>query len=335
MTRIAVIIVNYNGGDLLQQALAALAVQTMPPTQVLVMDNASTDGSLDACARAFPWAEYHRLPQNVGFARANNLGVERASGCDWIALLNPDAFPEPTWIEALDRGTRSYPDTEVFACAMISAVHRDITDGAGDAYRVDGLAWPRYQGEPITRMPRSSEDVFAPSGGAALYKRDRFVAAGGFCERFFCYYEDVDLGFRLQLRGCRCRYLPDAVVYHMGSALTGGQASAFSVYHVHRNFVWTFVRNMPGRFFWLYLPAHIAANLTTVALFVRKGYGRAILRAKRDALLGLWQTLRERKDVQAGLAVPPAAVIARMQRGNLLTTLVGRATRWLRTARQS
>jgi hypothetical protein len=118
----------------------------------------------------------------------------------------------------------------------------------------------------------------------------------------------------------------------MGSAISGGQASEFSVYHAHRNFVWTYVRNMPGRYAWLYLPAHIAANLTSILLFIRKGQGRVILRAKRDALLGLPKALAERRNVQASRAADPASVVASMQRGNLLTTLIGRATRPFRHA---
>ena len=157
----------------------------------------------------------------------------------------------------------------------------------------------------------------SPSGGAGFYRRSAYVEAGGLCERFFCYYEDVDLGFRLRLLGYRCLFLPDAVVHHVGSALTG-KGSDFSVYYVHRNFVWTYVRNMPGRLFWTYLPAHLAANLASIAVFVRKGQGRAILRAKRDALWGVWPSWRERRQIQAGRRVTADAIRSSMQRGTLL-----------------
>lgn len=331
MSRVAVIIVNYNAGGMLRQCLAALAAQTERPARVLVVDNGSRDGSIEACRPDFPWAEYHLLNANLGFARANNLAIDLASDCDWVALLNPDAFPEPEWIQAFQRRARDFPDVDAFASCMVSAVDPRVVDGAGDAYRVDGLAWPRYQGEPTSRLPPQPEEVFSPSAGAGFYRRSTLVAAGGFCERFFCYYEDVDLGFRLRLRGSRCRYLPDAVVKHMGSAITG-KGSEFSVYHAHRNFVWTYVRNMPGVYAWLYLPAHIAANLTSVFLFIRKGQGRTILKAKRDALVGLPKTLAERRHVQAERVASPASVVASMQRGNLLTTILRRATRPFRQA---
>ena len=120
----------------------------------------------------------------------------------------------------------------------------------------------------------------------------------GFDEDFFCYFEDVDLGFRLRLAGHRCLLVPDAVVYHVGSATTGGQHGDFAVYHGHRNLVWTYVKNMPGALFWLLLPAHIALNLVTIVWFSLRGQGAVILKAKRDALCGLPRMWKKRRDIQ-------------------------------------
>jgi GT2 family glycosyltransferase len=291
---------------------------------VVVVDNASRDGSVEACRAAHPWAEFHVLPENVGFARANNLGVAMVADCEWVALLNPDAFAQLTWVEALHRGIERFPTAHSFASSMLLAADPRVVDGAGDAYRVDGLAWPRSQGGDASHLPTEPMEVFSPSGGAACYRRATYVAAGGLCERFFCYYEDVDLGFRLRSLGYGCTWLPDAVVHHVGSALTG-KGSDFSVYHAHRNFVWTYVRNMPGRLFWVYLPAHAAANLASIAVFIRKGQGSTILRAKRDAVLGLWTTWRERRTLQAARRVAPDELRAAMQRGNLLVWAYRRA----------
>lgn len=315
--RLAIIIVNYNGGELLTECLAALTRQVRPPDRVVVVDNHSRDGSVEACRTAHPWAEFRVLPENVGFARANNIGVAAVPDCDWVALLNPDAFAQPGWTEALLRGTERFPEADSFASCMLVAADPRVVDGAGDAYRVDGLAWPRSQGGPATDLSREPHEVFSPSGGAALYRRRTYVEAGGLCERFFCYYEDVDLGFRLRAEGHACMFLPDAVVHHVGSALTG-KGSDFSVYYAHRNFVWTYVRNMPGRLFWIYLPAHLAANLASIVVFIRKGQGSTILRAKRDALWALPTTWRERRALGARRQVAPEALLQRIQRGNLL-----------------
>lgn len=316
--RVAVIVVNYNSGTMLRDCLVALARQTVRPARVLVMDNGSRDGSAEVCRPLVPWVELYLLGTNAGFAKANNIAVKFASDCEWLALLNPDAFAEPTWIEAFQRRAEQYPDTDSFASCMLWATDPRVVDGAGDAYRVDGLAWPRKHGERATGLPDEPEEVFSASAGAGFYRRSAFIAAGGFCERYFCYYEDVDLGFRLRLLGHRCRFLPDAVVHHVGSAIAG-RGSDFSVYHAHRNFVWTYFRNMPGFLLWIYLPAHLAANLASMVVFLRKGQGGTILRAKWHALVGLVQTLRERRRIQAGRTVSPDSVLASMQRGSLFS----------------
>lgn len=328
--RVAVIIVNYNAGDMLQRCLAALAAQTVLPHRVLVMDNGSHDKSIADCEPIFPWVEFHRLRANLGFARANNIGVERVADCEWVALINPDAFADPHWLESLLGATKRHPEINVLASCMLTA-QADRIDGVGDCYRTDGVAWPKFQGDELTRIPDEESEVFAACAGAALYRRWAFVQAGGFNERYFCYHEDVDLGFRLRLFGNHCRVVPRATVRHMGSAITG-KGSDFSIYHAHRNMVWTYVRNMPGAYFWLHLPAHIAVNIASIALFIAKGRARVIVRAKYHAMLVLPRILRERREIQRARRASAASVIASMERGNLLTSIVRRAMRQLHRA---
>ena len=124
------------------------------------------------------------------------------------------------------------------------------------------------------------------------------MSVGGFDDDYLCYFEDVDLGFRLRLFGHRCLLVPDAVVYHVGAAASGGQNSDFAVYHGHRNLVWTYVKNMPGAIFWPLLPLHIGLNLITIAWFVLRGQGAVILRAKRDALRGIPRMWRKRCEIR-------------------------------------
>lgn len=323
--RVAVIIVNYNAGDLLRRCLAALAAQTLRPHRVLVMDNGSHDGSVAACEAGFPQMEFHRLNANLGFARANNVAVDRVLDCEWVALLNPDAFPDPHWLEAFREAAVRHPDTDAFASCMLSA-EADKIDGVGDCYRTDGVAWPKFQGKSVTQVPVSVQEVFAACAGAGFYRRRVFVDAGGFNERYFCYHEDVDLGFRLRLLGHQCRFVPRATVRHMGSAITG-KGSDFSIYHAHRNMVWTFVRNMPGAHLWRHLPAHIAVNVASILLFTAKGRARVIFRAKYHAMIALPGVWRERREIQRSCRASAASVIASMERGNLLTSIVRRAIR--------
>jgi len=139
---------------------------------------------------------------------------------------------------------------------------------------------------------------------------------GGFDEDYFAYFEDVDLGFRLRLRGLTCMFVPQAIVHHVGSATTGKQ-SDFSTYYGHRNLVWTNFKNMPGQFLWLCLPLHLAMNFFSLIYFPSEEQGRLIWRAKLDALLGLPAALRKRRDIQKRRTVSSLRIFRTMNRDSL------------------
>jgi GT2 family glycosyltransferase len=312
--KIAVVIVNWNGGDDLGGCLEALARQERPPDRVLVVDNASTDGSLERALPALPAAEAIRLGANVGFAAANNAAMRLCADCDLVALLNPDAFPAPSWLARLAAAAEAHPDCAAFASQLRSAREPDRLDGVGDVYHVSGLVWRDGHGAPLVPADRPRE-VFSACAAAALYRRQALVEIGGFDERYFCYVEDVDAGFRLRLRGHRCLYVPEAVAHHVGSATTG-RGSDFSTYHGHRNLVWTFFKDMPWPLLALYLPQHVALNVLSVAWFSARGQGRAILRAKWDALRGLPAVLRDRREVQRQRRIGSRDLRGAMARGS-------------------
>jgi GT2 family glycosyltransferase len=309
-----------------------VAAQTRPPDRVIVVDNHSTDGTRDIVARV---GAAHGLPvvllaqaSNVGFARGNNVGVAALDACDWVALLNPDAFPEPGWLAALEAATARHPEAGSFASRLMRDGAPGVLDGAGDVYHVSGLVWRHGHGRPVDEVPdaRVERPVLAACAAAALYRRDAWVACGGLDERYFCYVEDVDLGFRLLLRNRPCWYVPDAVAAHVGSG-TSGVGSAFSIYHGHRNLAWTFVKDVPSPLVWRYLPAHLLATFVALAWFTAKGRGGAILRAKWDALTGLVGVFESRRAVQASRTLPVEALRERLDRSSLLARLIGRAAR--------
>ena len=120
-SRVAVVVVNWNGGDVLTRCLDALAGQTLAPARIIVVDNASTDGSVDRLEERHRRVEVIRLAGNVGFAAGNNLAVRTADDCDWVALLKPDAFPEPGWLEALLQARADEPDFDFFASRLLQA----------------------------------------------------------------------------------------------------------------------------------------------------------------------------------------------------------------------
>ena len=298
-SKVTVVIVNWNGEQFLERCLDALMVQTVKPHEIIVVDNASSDGSIEI-VQQFPCVRLLAQDQNTGFARGNNLAIAAASAkSEWIALLNPDAFAEPNWLEALLMATKSSPGFDVFGSKLVNASNTSVLDGVGDIYHVSGLAWRSGYGVAVSTLAENEREVFSPCAAAAMYRRSALAYVDGFDEDYFCYVEDVDLGFRLRLAGYRCLYVPQSVAYHVGSGTTGGQDSDFVMYHGHRNSVWTYVKDMPGLLFWLFLPLHVSLNLASIIWFsLRRTRGAVIWRAKRDAMVGLPKMWRKRQSIQ-------------------------------------
>jgi len=294
---VAVIVVNWNAGGHLARCLGSIHAQAMRPKRVILVDNASSDGSADGVETRFPGVEVVRLGYNAGFAAANNIAAKMAADCEWIALLNPDAFAEPDWLERLVTAARENPAYSFFGSRTLNAADPRLLDGAGDVYHASGLAWRRGSGTPVEAFDPPTGEVFSPCAAAAMYKTADFLAAGGFDEAHFCYLEDVDLAFRLRLTGGRCLYVRESTALHVGSGATS-RHSYFAIYHGHRNLVWTFFKNLPVSLIFLYLPQHLIMNIASVIHFTVRGHGRAILKAKLDAIKGLSAVLEKRKAVQ-------------------------------------
>ncbi len=305
MPWVRVVVVNFNSGDLLAKSVAALAVQSDPDFEAVIVDNASSDSSADRLV--LPDARFRliRSDENLGFAAGTNLGFLGAQ-CDWLATLNPDAFPEPGWLAALREATARFPEAVMFGSLQIDAEDPKRLDGCGDNYSILGLTWRGGHGQPFTGLPPDGE-CFSPCAAAALYRRRAFEAVGGFDEAYFGYCEDVDLGFRLRLRGGRCIQVGNAVVHHIGSAVTG-QHSAFTIYHSTRNRLWTYIKNTPAALLWLSLPIHLAA--TVHLLWKARGGPRLhpMLVGLGHALRGLGPILSERRRVQSSRTVGTRAI---------------------------
>lgn len=294
---VTVLVINWNSRELLEKCLQHLTVQVVPPTQILVIDNASSD-DLSTVTEKFSNTDVIKTTSNLGFAGANNMAIAKCT-TDFVALLNPDAFPAPEWLERLLVFARLHPEIVAFGSRQVSWSNPEVLDGSGDTYNFTGLVWRTSYGKTQNAQDLVPREIFSPCAAAALYRRDAIVDVGGFDEDYFCYLEDVDLGFRLRLAGHRAMYVPDAVVRHVGSATTGGSQSDFAIYHGHRNLVWTFVKNMPGLLFWLLLPFHVAMNLLSVGIFVFRGRGKVIVRAKWDAIRGVSKMWRKRQTIQS------------------------------------
>lgn len=288
--------------------------QTVKAHEIILVDNASSDRSLEIVCR-FPAVRLMKLERNTGFAQGNNLAIEAASAdSEWIALINPDAFAESRWLEYLLEAAESNPEFDMFGSKLVNAADPGMLDGAGDAYHISGRVWRVGHGLPVDAM-EAEREVFSPCAAAALYRRRALQKIGGFDEDYFCYVEDVDLGFRLRLAGYRCLYVPLSAAHHVGSGTTGGQHSGFAVYHGHRNLVWTYVKDMPGMLFWAFLPLHLAMNLVALVVFTLRGQGGVMFRAKRDALMGIPLMWKKRRQVQSKRVASWRAILRVLEKG--------------------
>ncbi|QDO96329.1 glycosyltransferase family 2 protein [Ferrovibrio terrae] len=306
---VTVVIVNFNAGPHLTAVLTGLRNQSYPAFRAIIVDNASSDGSIAAARPAVrddARFDFIESRSNIGFAAANNLA---ANGTDtpWLALLNPDAVPTTDWLEQLMAATDRHPDAVMFGSTQLNMANPEILDGAGDRYFAAGIPWRGGYGWPRTALPPEGE-VFSPCAAAALYRTDIFRAASGFEESFFCYIEDVDLAFRLRLRGHRCIQVPAAIVHHAGSATSGGANSAFARYHGTRNMIWCFVRNMPAPLFYPLLPFHIGTLLVLWLRACWSGMNQPVGRGIIDAVRGLAVALAQRSRIQTARKASTAQI---------------------------
>jgi GT2 family glycosyltransferase len=287
-----VIIVAYESGAFLQPCIDALAAQTFEDFEAVIVDNASSDGSVRDLRPPDARFRILSLERNTGFAAANNLAAA-GSAAEFLVLLNPDAVPDPAWLETLIATVRAAPDIASVGSLQRRLDDPEVLDGVGDVWHVAGLAWRAGEGHPAAGAPGDGE-IFGPCGAAALYRREVFLALGGFDERFFCYCEDVDLAFRLRSAGYRSVRASRAVVRHAGSGISG-RRSDFTLYHGHRNRIWTFVKNTPGVWFWLLLPYHLAFNALYLGSALKRGILPPVWRAYVAAAKGLPSIWRSRR----------------------------------------
>jgi GT2 family glycosyltransferase len=302
---VTTVVVNYQGREFLHPCLESLARQTLRDRETIVVDNGSTDGSLELLGREFPSVRVVELGRNLGFAAAVNRGAGLARG-QYLALLNNDARAEDDWLERCALALEASPETGFCASKVVLADAPDRLDTAGDGFAVAGFGYKVGWLEPAGLYDRQRR-VFGASAAAAVFRRSVFEEAGGMDEDYFIYSEDVDLSFRCQLLGYPCVYLPGAVAHHRVRA-TVGLGSSLSVYLSQRNSLVTTLKNFPS---WLLLRAygHIALySLLNTAVLAGRGMGTVALQGRRDALAQSGRVLAKRRLVQSRVRIGRADV---------------------------
>lgn len=293
MCTISVVILNFNKKRYLEGCITSVLSQTFRDFEVILVDNGSSDGSLEYLEAHFPFIRLVNNKENLGFAGGMNAGIRQAVG-EYILTLNNDTQIDNRFLERLVEPMRL--DSRVGMCAPKMLLFDGKINSTGICLSRSGAAWDRGMSEPDIGQYDSPEEVFGPCAGAALYRKEMLEEVGFFDEDFFIYMEDVDLAFRGRLAGWRCYYAPSAKVYHMKGG-TAGHDSDISVYYGNRNLLWYVAKNYPRSLLIRSIPWIIGRSLAVIPYYAMKGKGRVILKSKLDSLKGLPRMLKKRSQV--------------------------------------
>ncbi len=301
---VSVIIVSHNSRRWIERQTLALADQRERRFEVIFWDNASRPEEEPDPASLPPEAHLVRHPENLGFAEANNRAARLAKG-RFLAFLNPDAFPAADWLAALLAAAEEHPSAAAFGSTQWRADATGIMDGAGDVLHACGIAFRGGHGH--RGPPPATGETFAGCAAALMVRREAFEAAGGFDPLYFCYFEDVDLCFRLRLLGHSIVQVREAEVAHVGGGSAGAR-SAFGEFHGARNRLWCFFKCMPLPLLIALAPFHFVATGLNAAQHLVSLRGTACLRGIWAGLWGLGPILRARRRVQHERRATTAAI---------------------------
>lgn len=278
-----IVIPNYNGKHFLQPCLHSLEQQSSSDFEILIVDNCSTDGSLDYLDEHYPDIQVISLDKNYGFSRAVNEGI-RYSKSPYVLLLNNDTIVDKYFVEKMIQAIAKSPRIFSVSSKMIQMYHPELIDSAGDLYTLVGWGICRGTGRPIANYSKSDR-IFSACAGAAIYRKDIFDEIGYFDESHFAYLEDVDIGYRAKIYGYLNVFCADALVYHVGSGTSGSKYNSFKVKLSARNSIWLNYKNMPCfQLIINFLPLLLGYLIKTV-FFFKIGFGK-------DYLSGIWDGLR-------------------------------------------
>jgi len=300
--KLAVVVPNWNGLGSIEACLDSLVEQSSKCI-IIMADNGSSDGSLELVQKKYPRVLLVKNTKNLGFAGGVNSGIKKAIELkmDAVALFNNDAVAHREWLENLARALEIDKKIGITTGKLMVKSSGNF-DSTCEAYAVWGLPYPRGRGDKDKGQYDKSEEVFAASGGASLYRAKMLEEIGLFDEDFFAYYEDVDISFRAQLAGWKVMYEPAAVAYHQIGA-TSSKIKGFTTYQTMKNLQLLWYKNMPKKYMyktgWRFLVAH------TLFLFRAISRGQGISAIKGD-LVGSWLLVKkrgERKKIQASKKV--------------------------------
>jgi GT2 family glycosyltransferase len=290
MFMVTIIIPNYNGKHFMEPCLEALENQTYKDFEIMVVDNASSDGSNEYIEENYPDIKLIKLDKNYGFSKAVNVGI-KASKSEFVILLNNDTEVHKDYVlELVDAISKNNKIFSV-ACKMIQYYHRDKIDNAGDLYTVIGWAARRGLGRSSDKFNIPCR-CFSCSAGSSIYRREVFDEIGFFDESHFAYLEDVDIGYRARIYGYENRYEPNAICYHVGSGTSGSEYNEFKIKLSSRNNIYLNYKNMPPIQFAINFLPILAGNIVKYFYFNKMGFGKAYLEGIKEGLANRFEEKR-------------------------------------------
>jgi GT2 family glycosyltransferase len=300
---VSIIVVTFNNAKDIRACLDSLRAQTYRPVEIIVFDNASTDGTVDSIRIAYSEVRLVESEVNIGFAAANNRAAALAEG-DFLAFLNPDTRVDPDWLLPLLQVLESDESVGAVTPSIVLADAPDKLNACGNEVHLSGITYCRDYGKPASDGP--PVEVGAISGAAFAIRKDLFLKIGGFEERFFLYFEDTDLSLRLRCTGLRCMVVPHSRVRHAYEAAFGSDKILF----LERNRYLSLLSLMSKRILFMMLPSLLVLEVASWGYCVLRGREAMAAKAKawRD-VVRMWPWVRQRRQRYAGNVTNHAYVL--------------------------
>jgi len=286
--------------------LDSLAQSDFDSYEVIVIDNGSVDGSREMIEEKYPQVRLIKNQKNMGFAVACNQGIKAATGT-YISLLNNDIEVESSWLSKLYEGMERHPECGMGTTKMMFLGQRDVFYNTGDLFHAWSAGGGRGQGEKDIGQYNREDYVFGACAGAGIYRRDFIEQVGIFDEDFFIFAEDVDINMRGQLQGFKCIYLPEAKVYHIGTATVGLYSDRY-IYLCKRNDIFVLIRNYSLRMYFRHLWTILKHQFNDIKYFTYRGQGIILFKSKLDAFKMLLPMLFRRFRIQSSRTVPDSKI---------------------------
>ena len=291
-------VVSFNSGEDLARSLPAISGQLRDDDELIVVDNASADGSADVAASATPAVKLIRNRENEGFAAACNRGADAASG-DLLLLLNPDTEPRPGFRDAIVRPLSEQPAWAAWM-GLLTRAGGELINSRGNVVHFAGFTWAGGDGRPVSAAPTGPAPVPSLSGACLAIPLARWRALEGFPADFFAYLEDTDLSLRARLEGGTLGIEPRALIDHRYEFSKPG---SLKWRFLERNRWAMIIRTYPATVLALVLPALLLTELALIPVSIAGRWGTAKLRANLEVVRRLPRLLRERRRIQAARTI--------------------------------